>query len=519
MKNIFKISIALALVFGTVSCNMDLRPYSVIDPNNALETYADAEKLANGFNNHVRSLAVGSKYSMVEIQSDFFNATLAYGNRGGEVYRWEFEVGSRDAESLWSSCYTVIANANFFIQKVAYVKERVKTDSEFAKTWSEEELYLLDGHLGEALFLRAYAHYLLVDRFSASYTEENADVADSGIPVVTSYAPTSDKSKYPGRNTLAETFEQIMEDLGEAVELIPNLRDNAAGSNYITEDAAKALRARAALACGDYAQAIQDATSIINSGNYALVNGVENLKKLFVDDNVPSEVILQSYVTYQGQELPNTNDYGYVGYSYANGTYSPDYLPAQWVVDLYDEKDYRKQVFFLETPCVYNKAEVGPLYVFSKFIGNRALEAGASSWSYINAPKPFRLAELYLIAAEAYAASPATVSNASDILNEFQSYRYDSWTAKVYNANDIVEAIRDERVRELIGEGFRLSDLKRYNNGMTRKPAQLSSILALNGMGSDLSVPAGNFRFVWPIPKTETDTNPKIKQNDGYNTK
>ena len=45
MKRIFNISFILALVLGASSCNMNLRPYSVIDPENALESYADAVKL------------------------------------------------------------------------------------------------------------------------------------------------------------------------------------------------------------------------------------------------------------------------------------------------------------------------------------------------------------------------------------------------------------------------------------------------------------------------------------------
>ena len=104
MKQIFKISFALALVLGFSSCDMNLRPYSVIDPDNALESYADAQKLANGFNNQIRSLAVGSKIYGPELQSDLFHAVADFGNRGGDLYRWEFDASNGYPESLWASC-------------------------------------------------------------------------------------------------------------------------------------------------------------------------------------------------------------------------------------------------------------------------------------------------------------------------------------------------------------------------------------------------------------------------------
>ncbi len=519
MKKIFKISIALALVLGTVGCNMDLKPISVIDPNNALETYADAQKLANGFNNSVRSISVGSHIYMPEIQADFFNASVDFGNRGGEMHRWDFTTAVSYAEGLWASCYTLIANANYFIAKVDYVKNRVESDSEFAETWTEEELTLLDGHLGEAYFLRAYAHSFLVDRFCQSYSDEIADQEDSGIPVITEYVPTSDKNKYPGRNTLAECYEQMIADLDEAEMLIGSIREPAAGSAYITADAIKALRARIALACQDYSLAIQDATPIISSGVYSLVTGVEKLNNLFKNDAELSECILQSFVSLPN-ELPGSNNYGYVSYNYNKDIYSPDYIPAQWVIDLYEDNDYRKEVFFTQTPLTYGTGETEPLYMFSKFIGNRAYETGESSYSYLNAPKPFRLAELYLIAAEAYLESGNT-NSASDLINELKASRISGYETKMFTAAELREEIRNERVRELIGEGFRLSDLKRYGQGIERQPAQNSGIINFPGDSrtENLKKDASDYRFIWPIPTTETDSNPKIKQNPGYTNK
>lgn len=519
MRNIYKVFGALALAFAVSSCNLDLRPYSVIDPENALETYADAEKLANGFNTQIRSLAVGSEVSVPEIQTDLFHATTDFGNRGGYIYQWTFTAGASEFESLWLGCYTAIANANYFIEKAASVEARVASDADFAEKWSDAELEALKGHVSEAYFIRAYAEWLLVDRYCGAYDAATADAADSGIPVVTAYRPTSDKEKYPSRSTLKASYDQIYDDLTEAEKNVGVLRDPAAGSNGITVDAVKALRARVALARGDYEQAIKDANAVIGAGPYSLVGTAEDLTKLWVNDAALSECIMQSYVALS-TEMPGSNSYNYIGLNYEKQTYSPDYIPEQWLVDLYDEKDYRKAIFFKSVPLSLSGTESNPVNIFTKFPGNPALQTAASDLNYCHAPKPFRLAELYLIAAEAYAKSGSAdgVKNASDLLNDLKAKRIADWEDVSYTANNINAEIQNERVRELVGEGFRLSDLKRYGQGMKRTSAQDANTILFPGSSTTelLSADKANYRFVWPIPVAETDANPKIKQNPGY---
>lgn len=87
-----------------------------------------------------------------------------------------------------------------------------------------------------------------------------------------------------------------------------------------------------------------------------------------------------------------------------------------------------------------------------------------------------------------------------------------------YTATSIIPAIQDERVRELVGEGFRLSDLKRYGKGVSRSAAQNSNVINLPGSSTTefLTKTNEDYKFIWPIPTAETDANPKIKQNPGY---
>ncbi len=520
MKRIFKISFILAAVVGIfASCDMNKRPYGAVDPENALESPADAAKLSNGLHIQIRSLAVGSVNYNPEIQADVFHATTNFGNRGGLIYRWAFDATDPDFSSVWGACYAAIANANFFIEKAAAVQEKVTTDSEFAKNWASADLDLLKGQISEAHFLRAYAYSILFDRFCPAYTAENENKEDLGLAIVTKYEPTADKGKYPGRSTLKASYSFMLEDLEAAEANIELAHASAAGSKYITLDAVRALRARIALLCEDYDTAIQDATQVINSGIYALTGNEDGLKALWVNDNTLSECIMQCSAVLKTED-PGTNNYGYLNFNYSKNTYNPDYIPEQWILDLYSEKDLRKAVYFMQTPLTQAAGVSEPLFVLNKFCGNPALQTAPADVNYRNAPKPFRLAELYLIAAEAYLKSGLSngVSEASKLLNDLQSKRISDWEEKLYTENNLQTEIKNERVRELIGEGFRLSDLKRYNQGFARSASQDQNVISLPGQATteNLKKSAGDFRFVWPIPVAETDANPNLKQNEGY---
>ena len=155
--------------------------------------------------------------------------------------------------------------------------------------------------------------------------------------------------------------------------------------------------------------------------------------------------------------------------------------------------------------------------MLNKFPGNPALFSEGMSdgqSNYLHKNKPFRIAEVYLNLAEAYASSNQNTL-ASNILNTLRSARISGYSPE-YNQAAVMDEIKDERVRELIGEGFRLWDLKRWGDPVVRSAAQAPEIMvnhsALTGTVSD------DTRFLWPIPKSETDANPNIagEQNPGY---
>ena len=124
--------------------------------------------------------------------------------------------------------------------------------------------------------------------------------------------------------------------------------------------------------------------------------------------------------------------------------------------------------------------------------------------------KACRISEMYLIRAEANArkASPDLTSATND-LNELRTNRIDFYTpASFGSASALIDAIMEERFKELAFEGFRFFDLKRNNLSVQR--------LSTDASAAWQTLDAGNFRFVLPIPNDELLANPAMVQNLGY---
>lgn len=141
------------------------------------------------------------------------------------------------------------------------------------------------------------------------------------------------------------------------------------------------------------------------------------------------------------------------------------------------------------------------------------------SAEFCHMPKVFRLPEMYLIAAEAYALAPTPdLTKAAKYLNDFRKKRISGFKAVTYtDAATLLSDVKDERAREFVGEGFRFKDLKRYGMGVKRGVPQQRDLCSNPGANTtDLNIAATDYRMLWPIPKDEVEVNKKLKQNPGY---
>ena len=502
-----KYFVAALLAAGTVltSCDMDLRPIGALDDQTAIQSVNDCLRFRNGLYSSLRGLTTGSYVYATDLQADEFHATTYYGNRMGFFTSGNILSSDGDITGYWSSGYSVINSANYLI-------ERMQPLLANEEGLSQEDRAALERYNAETHFIRAYVYFWLTQRFCEDYSSETAQAAHKGLPLVTAYNPTGDSGAYPGRSTQDETYALIDSDLQIAYDGLSTFEQDdqsclAPNASYLSTYAIRAFQARIALQKGDNATALNYAQEVINSGLYPLTE-IADYTTMWTEDE-GSEVIFRPFMA--ATELGNSTGSTYLSYNLDNA----DYIPTSDVLNLYGEGDIRFSTFFTKWPLGDQQI---PAYVFHKYPGNESLKT-SSTPNYMNMPKVFRTSEMYLIAAEAAIESNPTLAN--QYLNDLRAKRIEGYESVTYTGVGLRDAIRSERQKELVGEGFRLFDLRRWNLGFSRNPdhpenPDIANIMVPTSVG--VSYAADDYRFVWPIPSDELQTNPQMagQQNPGY---
>ena len=488
------------------SC-LEKLPESAIPQKDAMKTFQDAEQTVTGIYALLKSGALYSGYLTIlpDLQTDFVYAVDGYSNTYGNFWQWEIRSTTSEIESVYAALYKVIANCNFYLERISGV---------VAATTNDEQIELLDIYTGEVHAIRALCFSELLKCYCKAYDPATAK-QELGIVLRTNY---TDAQPLP-RASLYDSYEQVLRDLERAEELLDG-DDDAFSSVFVTRAMAYALHARVALYMQDWETAIDYSTRLIDSKAFALSSATQYYTDSMTyfdymwNYDMATEIIWRvgftttSYGGALGQAfLGFNNDYTY---------YYPDYVPAQWVLDLYSSGDMRYSSYFYTLQTGYAHGLQWPLLV--KYFGNQDFISSSLIYHTVM-PKPFRLAEQYLIRAEAHCrkATP-NFSAASNDLSALRATRFTSGGSISLSSSNYIEQIAAERVRELYMEGFRLHDLKRwgklYRNGegFTRTP-QSNSL----SEGSSLSIKADNPLFVWPIPIHEIEAPGSLVQPNESN--
>ncbi len=519
-KTINYILAAFSAVALVSSCNLDLFPNGSIsyDEQGALfHNETELGYLENGLYTSYRSGFYGEYSITEEVMTDGFNASADFGNNYGGVHRVDQDMNPGDyyIRDYWSNRYSAIKNYNVFIKGVENLPE------EYIALGKKAQLVK-----GAAYYFRASAYLDLIRHYAAAYSASTASAENSGVPLVLVY----DQNEKPVRATTQEVYDQIKEDLDSAAVNLAG-KAGAIGSQTVTIDAVNALYARYYLDIQDYSNAVAKADAVINSdAGYALSSSIEEFTAEYLNDS-GTEPIMQLFAN-KTENGSGTNDlYTYMGSSTSevkdnkNGRYfnKPYFFPSQKLLDLYEADDLRLAAWFTVGGQNNLTDEVYPTYIinafnydvtiFTKYLGNPDLTSSA----VLNARqhvKPILISEMYLIAAEASFRGGANDAGL-DYLNELQSAR-----GATPSINLTESALYDEWFKETIGEGLRLSTIKRFGNGYTvRTPQSVAADNNLIMVGSDYdqkSVTADDYHLNWPIPTNDIQTNPNLVQNSGY---
>ncbi|HEY9047990.1 MAG TPA: RagB/SusD family nutrient uptake outer membrane protein [Ohtaekwangia sp.] len=462
MKRIFKYIVFPILLIVVSACDLlTPEPVDKLTDNLVLNEPSDVPQVEIGLYSAFRTIIPAT------VIAGDFTADMLLHNGTFSQYR---ELGNKQitatnasVATLWGAIYNTIYIANFILEKLPNVPgvstvQRNKT-------------------MGAAHFLRGYAY------FTALYTFGRVPLA-----LTTNIQTNLDIP----RSSTEDILQQVIDDYTAALDELPSTPTNA---SYAGEFAVRAAFARLYLFLGNWVQAEQYATQVIESGKYELEKDFATI----VNTDLTDESILE--VSYTIADDPGTD--GNIG---LNNLFvgRREIIPSNQAV------------------LALASSEAGDRFQTIKFDVSK-LKGTDNGWSVAkygtadadnNDVVVFRLAEMYLIRAEARAqqgnVSGSTSSARTDIniLRTRADFEDNNNSVPLIpesvTQSQMLKLIEQERIYELAYEGHRWYDLVRTN-----RVTQVMEAFTTNWRDA---------YTLWPIPLREIQTNKALvgDQNPGY---
>ena len=481
--NIFFVcAVLVPIAIGMAGCKkvLEIKETDFIGGDIALQTVANNEQAI-----------IGAYGTMNPDMAIYMNAELSDEVRPGEFYvsptthEWQFtttDINIRDNYTAVTPWYRVIDRVNRVLKALP----------------DADSMRLGDNVLrlrlrGEALFLRAYAHFELARFYSGNF-----DPNGLAMPYMDEPAFQEDKIIFEkARDKMGPYFEKIKADLVEAKTLIPATLADVARANAV---AATGLQARIALYMKDWANAITFSTEFINALPLApradftgIWTDANNLEIAF-EHRRSASIGAKIGAIFKNASASATNI----------GTVL--WAPSDKLWNSYDAtNDIRFSAYLKNEVLLSNVGRQSK--IVRKYTGG----AYATPTENVADVKLLRTGEMYLIRAEAKAENNDLAGATADI-NALRTARITAYVPiATYATKDAaITDIIQERFKELAFEGHRLWDLRRKGMAVQRLTSDAPN-------AASVTLPAGNFRFVLPIPDAEMKANPLMEQNPGYN--
>lgn len=492
-KNIIRLLAVASVCMPLVSCEdvldvnnekklSDLAVWSSADAGDmyvlaSYKIFSDDAQLAGCRNKFWDSYSDISKSTSWSQYGHPYNTFILQGLNSGEFGAGAFEC--------WSDQYTRIRRANVCLRDL--YEYGSKFGDEYLKTRS-----------AEIRLCRAYSYFMLARVYGGVIlrTESSGTTGiDDG---------TFEEDVVRPRATEAQTYRFILDELNYAAENLPEKLSGTWLRGRATKAFAYGLISRIALYAGLYSEAADAAQKVTDLGTASLD---PDFAKLFTPDGATSAEYIFN-IRYQQGKLTHQWDMSVRpgGDSNINGTGAyAEHVPTAELCDLYEWNDgtpfswndwsanhtdpftdreprfqatvlyngaswegrtidatvdgYDGYYKFEKTGSTGGKTCTG--YFFRKFLqeGNTKFNVDMST-----TPEPvMRYAEILLNQAEALANVDfaANKAKALDCVNKVRA-RVNLPAKDASSLEDFMKIIREERAKELVGEGFRFWDLRRW---------------------------------------------------------
>ncbi|WP_077919338.1 RagB/SusD family nutrient uptake outer membrane protein [Spirosoma sp. 209] len=346
---------------------------------------------------------------------------------------------------------------------------------------------------GEALALRAFSYFNLVQLYGKRYDGAAKPNSQLGVPLV--LTPTTDGLP---RATVEDVYTQINKDLVDAAGLLTSTRTY---KSHINLEVVKGFQARVALTQQNWADAARFAAEARKS--FSLMS-IAQYQEGFSEINNPEWMWGFDHIEDQTEFFGAFHSYISSNFNSTNIRVTPK-LINKLVYDQIPATDVRSKMWVKAPTAANSVVPTGGLRV--AYMTQKFRLPGTPSTSTMGDIPYMRAAEMYLIEAEAQARLGKT-TEAAGVLFDYVSKRDPAYVRSTQTGTALIDEILFHRRIEMWGEGVRFTDLKRMNLPLNRNGANHNPAVAVI-----FDVKAGDPQWEFLFPRRELDSNKAIVQN------
>jgi starch-binding outer membrane protein, SusD/RagB family len=408
---IFSVVLAMSLV----SCQklVDIKPENLVLAEDAIKNTADVQALLNSCYDEFANLMNGSVQNLHELRGENLAEPQ---NSAGSLYftvynRSTFSFRTADKEYL--DFYNCILRVNTIFEHIDKASDMTPSEKSRIE--------------GEGYFLRAWCHWELVKLWAQpfGFTPDNSHL---GIPI----RLKADKN-VELRSTVAQVYEQIIDDLNTAENLIPENN-----GNYANKNAVKALKSKIYFTKHDYTNALKYSDELIKTNQYVFSDTFSRYEK-----GAPEEVIFELV-----SSLAFNRGSVFISNYRSDNNPNPAFKPAKSFYDLAKNTDDQRSAFYE----IKNEGKLNEFIICHKF-----------DRDWFNVPL-LNITDMHLIRAEAIAELNGDKTTAISDVDKIRKRAFGanfSALSPTIGYNNLKDSARAQRRLEFAFEGDWTTQLQR----------------------------------------------------------